>query len=226
MADFFLKAGGLALTVACWLWASKGQHSGACDVALVWGAPLLAFPITLWGRRVLDARPEPARVVRLTIPVHYAMMTVLGCGIFSAVRLLGQWPDIRIPLPRLAGLALFVVTGLVTLATVLNLAVRGFGAPMAAKLSSRLAVDWMYAWTRNPMLLATLAWSLSFGLWHQSLWFVVWMLAIVSPGLLYFVRRYEERELHIRFGASYDGYRARTPFLWPRRPRAATAAGE
>ena len=60
----------------------------------------------------------------------------------------------------------------------------------AAKLSSRLATDWMYAWTRNPMLLAMLSLLLSVGLWYRSVWFLLWVTAIVSPGLIFFVRGY------------------------------------
>jgi protein-S-isoprenylcysteine O-methyltransferase Ste14 len=35
---------------------------------------------------------------------------------------------------------------------------------------------------------------------------------------------YEERELEIRFGQSYREYKARTSFLWPRKPRARVSA--
>lgn len=36
---------------------------------------------------------------------------------------------------------------------------------------------------------------------------------------LFFVKVYEERELEIRFGASYLEYRARTPMLFPGKPK-------
>ena len=68
------------------------------------------------------------------------------------------------------------------------------------------------------MVLCTLAWFISLALWHGSAWGVLWISVCVAPVLLYFVRTYEERELEIRFGSSYAQYRARTPFLWPRRP--------
>jgi len=76
----------------------------------------------------------------------------------------------------------------------------------------------MYGWTRNPMLLCTLLCLLSWGLWYRSLWFVVWAGVSVSPGWIFLVKLYEERELEIRFGEGYGRYRAQTPFLWPRRP--------
>jgi len=37
--------------------------------------------------------------------------------------------------------------------------------------------------------------------------------------LLTIVKVFEERELEIRFGASYLEYKSRTPMLFPRRPR-------
>ena len=69
------------------------------------------------------------------------------------------------------------------------------------------------------MLLCTLALLLSVGLRYRSIWFVVWVMLIVSPGWIFFVKVYEERELGLRFGDSYLKYKARTPMLLPRWPR-------
>lgn len=104
------------------------------------------------------------------------------------------------------------------LLTVLNLALGGLGAPFAVALSQRLAVNGLYAWTRNPMVLSTIAFLISVGLWLQSMLFILWMIVLVIPAWLYLLRVFEERELEIRFGASYLAYKARTPMLWPRRP--------
>ena len=114
---------------------------------------------------------------------------------------------------------LVVITGTATLLTVVVLAWKGLGAPFAIALSMRLAADGLYAWTRNPMVLGTLACLLSMGIWFQSALFVLWVLVLVTPAWLVFVRVYEERELEIRFGAPYLEYRDRTPMLIPRRPR-------
>jgi protein-S-isoprenylcysteine O-methyltransferase Ste14 len=220
LAAAIVNVAGLALTVACWLWAREGQRSDAWNLAIIWCAPLFVYPITLLGRKALDARPVVRRAEWANILVHYAMMIALGVGIFPALRLVQTWPGSAIPVPPQVGLVLVVVTGgLATLLTVLNLAWRGLGAPFAAKLSTRLATDWMYAWTRNPMLLSTLALLFSLALWYRSLWFVAWVAVSVSPGWIFFAKVYEERELEIRFGAGYNDYRARIPLLWPRRPR-------
>jgi len=103
--------------------------------------------------------------------------------------------------------------------SVVNLALKGLGAPFAIALSRKLAVDWLYAWTRNPMVLATLVFLLSLGIWFQSALFVLWVLILVVPALLFIVKVYEERELELRFGASYLEYKSKTPMLLPRKPR-------
>ena len=198
----------------------NGQRSDGWNMALIWCAPLLTFPIALLGRKSLEVRPEVPWAEWVNIPIHYAMMIVLGAGLFPGFRLILHRPTVTISGLRQLLLILVVLTGTATFLTVLNLAWRGLGAPFAVKLSSRLATDWMYAWTRNPMLLCTLAWFLSLVLWHTSAWGFLWISICVIPGWIFFVRIYEERELLIRFGASYAEYRARTPFLWPRKPRA------
>ena len=111
-----------------------------------------------------------------------------------------------------------IATGAVSLLTVFNLALKGLGAPGIA-LSRKLAADWFYAWTRNPMLLAGLAFFLSLGIWFQSALFVLWVLILFAPAVLFFIRVYEERELECRFGTSYLEYKSRTPMLFPRRPK-------
>ena len=57
----FLKIVGLVLTVACWLWARDAEHSPTWNLALIWCSPLLQYPITLLGRRMLDIHPDKQR---------------------------------------------------------------------------------------------------------------------------------------------------------------------
>jgi hypothetical protein len=70
------------------------------------------------------------------------MMISLGVSIFPAIRFIQQHPPGRIPIAEQVGYALTVLTSAAALVVVLNLAIRGLGAPFAAKLSSRLATDW------------------------------------------------------------------------------------
>jgi protein-S-isoprenylcysteine O-methyltransferase Ste14 len=140
------------------------------------------------------------------------MMIVLGCSLFPAVRAILSLPTVTLPVLRHFAWGLVALTGGSTFLTVLNLAIRGLGAPFTMKLSTRLATDWMYAWTRNPMLLSTLAWFLCLGVWHQSAWFILFLAVSVGPGWLYFVKVYEERELEIRFGAGTRSTGRELPF--------------
>jgi len=58
-----------------------------------------------------------------------------------------------------------ITTGLTTLLRVINLALKGFGAPFAITVSKKLVVGWFYTWTRNSMTLAALAIFLTLGIW-------------------------------------------------------------
>jgi len=69
------------------------------------------------------------------------------------------------------------------------------------------------------MVLAGLAFLLSLGIWYQSALFMLWVLILFAPALLFFVKAYEERELEFRFRASYLEYKSRTPMLFPRKQR-------
>ena len=215
----FLSLAGFVLTLAIWSWV-KNRPLDQLSWVIVIVAPLGVLPLAYVGRAILNARPAIDRGEWVTSLVHFLAMALLGTPIIEAIKLAYAAPGWRIPIPTEVGLALMAITGVVTMLTVLNLAVRGLGAPFAIALSRRLATDWMYAWTRNPMVLSTLALLLSVGLWLQSVLFVIWVVCIVSPVWLVLVKVYEERELEIRFGAPYLAYRAKTPMLWPRRPKA------
>ena len=112
-----------------------------------------------------------------------------------------------------------VVAARVLLSTVVNLALQRLGAPFAVALTRRLATSWLYGWTRNPMVLSAFVFLTGLGLWLQSTLFLLWVVGLFTPAILVFLKVYEERELEVRFGASYLEYRANTPMLWPRRPK-------
>jgi protein-S-isoprenylcysteine O-methyltransferase Ste14 len=184
------------------------------------------LPIFL-GRWFLDRDPTAQRAAWASTFVHYAVAIPIGAAAILAFFAALEWPcsyEMRTDLPCLTtqtavGSLLVAVTGLAGLLTVVNLAVRGLGAPFAIALTKRLATDRFYAWTRNPMVLASLAFLASLGLRLGSWWFIGWALLLVGPVMVLFLKVYEERELEIRFGEPYLAYRRRTPFLIPRVPR-------
>ena len=216
--ELFIRIALLAFTVSIWLWALNQPLSNTMNLFIIVGGVLWVFPIVWLGRLILDRQPTPDRAVWITTFVHYIMGIPFGAALIQAISTHQNWSGWKIPIPAEIGLLLVIITGTATLLTMVNLALKGLGAPFAIELSRKLAADWLYAWTRNPMVLAALAWLLALGIWFQSGLFVLWVVCLFTPALLFFVKVYEERELESRFGASYLEYKSRTPMLFPRRP--------
>ncbi len=219
----------VALLACIWLvfwWALVTPLSRFVNLTVIVAGVLLTFPVVLLGRQVLDRRRTAGHAVWTTTFVHCALGFTFGVPIIRAIVTHRDWPGWVLPVPTWVGLTLVVVTGAACAVTVGNLALKGLGAPFFIRLSQRVAVDWLYAWTRNPMVLATLALSVALGIWFQSAAFVLWALVVFAPALLFFVKRFEERELELRFGASYLEYKARTPMLIPRRPKGSRTSPE
>lgn len=208
----------LLLIWLLWWWAINASLSSPVNLSVIAGGTLLTFPVVWLGRKILDQEPTMNRAVWITTLVHTALGLTFGVPIIRAIITYPDWVSWSIPIPKGIGLSLVIITGAAFLIVVANLALKGLGAPFFISLSQKLAVDWFYAWTRNPMVLAGLALLVSMGLWFQSTMFVLWALLVFTPALLFFVKEYEERELEIRFGASYLEYKFRTPMLFPRRP--------
>ncbi|MCX6234482.1 MAG: isoprenylcysteine carboxylmethyltransferase family protein [Bacteroidetes bacterium] len=189
------------------------------NLSIIVGGVLLTYPLVWLGRKILDRRQTIGRAVWTTTFVHFGLGFTFGVPIVRAVSTYKDWCGWVLSIPSVIGLVLVIITGAAFLLTVINLALKGFGAPFFIVLSRKLVSDWMYAWTRNPMVLAGLSFFLSLGIWFQSALFVLWVLILFAPALFFFVKVYEERELEIRFGASYLEYKSRTPMLFPRKPR-------
>jgi len=212
----------VALLAFVWLilwWALVTPLSSVMNLSVIVGGVLLTFPLLWLGRKVLDRHQTTGGAVWTTTFVHVALGFTFGVPIVRAITTHRDWPGWVLPVPSAIGLLLVIGTGAACLLTVANLALKGFGAPFFIALSRKLTADWLYAWTRNPMVLAALSWFVSLGIWFQSALFVLWVLILLAPALLFFVKVYEERELELRFGASYLEYKSRTPMLLPRRPR-------
>jgi protein-S-isoprenylcysteine O-methyltransferase Ste14 len=217
--EFLVKAVLFALAWLSWRWALYASLSDGMNLSVIVGGILLAVPAGWLGRKMLDRHQTASGVAWTMTFVHFAVMLLLGASVVRAVATYRSWLMWDLPIPTEIGLALVILSGAALSLTVVNLALRGFGAPFFIALSRKLAADWLYAWTRNPMVLALLAFLLSLGIWFQSALFVLFVLVLFAPALLTIVKVFEERELEIRFGASYLEYKSRTPMLFPRRPR-------
>ena len=219
VVEISIRIALLVFTWLIWLWVLNQPLSNLMNLSIIVGAVLLVFPIVWLGRLILDKKPTTSRAAWITTFVQFAVGNLFAVAIIRAVTTHQDWSGWVLPVPVEIGLLLVIITGAAFLLTVVNLALKGFGAPFFIVLSRKLAMDWMYAWTRNPMVLAGLTFLLALGIWYQSALFVLWALILFTPALLVFVKVYEERELEIRFGASYLEYRSRTPMLFPRKPR-------
>lgn len=215
--QLLLRGALLAFVWLSWWWVSGARLSTVANLSVITAGVLPVFPLVWLGRKILDRRRTVSRAVWTTTFVQFALGLLLGIPLVRALATHRDWPGPALPVPSAIGLALVAFTGAVSLLAVANLAVKGFGAPFFIALSRKLAADWMYARTRNPMLLAALALLLSLGIWFQSVLFLLWVLLLFAPAMLVFVKVYEERELEIRFGAAYLDYKSRTPMLFPGR---------
>jgi protein-S-isoprenylcysteine O-methyltransferase Ste14 len=219
VVEFLVRVALLALVWLILRWALVTPLSSVMNLSVIVGGVLLTFPVVWLGRMVLDRHQTTGGAIWTTTFVHVAMGFTFGVPIVRAMATHRDWSGWTLPVPTPIGLLLVIGTSAACLLTVVNLALKGFGAPFFIALSRKLAADWLYARTRNPMVLAALSWFLSLGIWFQSALFVLWVLVVFAPALLFFVKVYEERELEIRFGTSYLAYKSRTPMLFPGRPR-------
>ena len=217
--ESFFRIVLLAFIWFIWWWVLNAPLSSVMNLSIIIGGLLLTFPLVWLGRKVLDRNQTIGHTVWTTTFVHFGLGFTFGGPIVRAVSTYQDWPGWIFPIPSVIGLVLVIITGAAFLLTVINLALKGFGAPFFIALSRKLAADWLYAWTRNPMALAGLAFFLSLGIWFQSALFVLWVIILFAPAYVFFVKVYEERELKIRFGASYLEYKSRTPMFFPRKPR-------
>jgi protein-S-isoprenylcysteine O-methyltransferase Ste14 len=222
--EFLLRIALLLFIWFIWGCALNASLSNVMNLYIIVGGVLFVFPLVWLGRKILDRHQTTNCVAWITTFVHCGLGMSIGVAIIRAVTTHQDWSVWVLPVPDKVGLLLVTITGLAFLLAVVNLALKGLGAPFFISLSQKLAVDWLYAWTRNPMLLAALAFFLSLGIWFQSALFVLWVLILVIPAFLFFVKVYEERELEFRFGASYLEYKSKTPMLFPRKPREGSGA--
>lgn len=208
----------MAIILTIWLWVLNMPISKVLNLAIIIGGVLLSYPLVWLGRKALDRHQTTDDAIRITTFVHCGLALTYGIPIVLALSTHRKWPGWLLPIPSEIGLILVIITGTACFLTVVNLALRGLGAPFFIALSRKLAVDWLYAWTRNPMVLTALALLVSLGIWFRSLYFVLWAIVIFAPALLFFVKEFEERELEIRFGESYKEYKSKTPMLFPKKP--------
>lgn len=210
----------LFLIILCLAWYVLSAVS--LPTAVLLAVSLLGPPgliLAAWlGRHALDRKANPENALQVTGAVHQAVMITLGSAAIAAVRLFGTFPVWEIPIPDVLGLALVILSSLLLLTSTANLILSGLGMPVAFLPTRQVASNWLYGWTRNPIVLSGLLFLFSLGLWMRSTSLVAWTVVLLAPAAVVVLRVFEERELEIRFGTGYLDYKARVPMLIPRIP--------
>lgn len=135
-----------------------------------------------------------------------------------ADRALGLPPFPHGPAVLPAAALLVAAGGFFALWTVYVQFARAEGTPLPMMPTQRLLTDGPFAWCRNPMTFGTVSVYLGLSL-AVGAWSALALVALGAALLLSYIRRVEEAELGLRFGADYLQYRERTPFFLPRPPR-------
>ena len=146
-----------AIILTIWWLVLNAQFSNIINLLIIVGGVLLTFPLVWLGRKILDRHQSIGHAVWTTTFVHFGLGFTFGVPIVLVLSTHHNWSGWVLPVPSVIGLILVIITGTASFLTVVNLALKGFGAPFFIKLSQKLAADWMYAWTRNPMVLAVLS---------------------------------------------------------------------
>ena len=208
-----IAIGGLGIALLTWRWASAHMHDRSTCLLTMFLPLTLAPVVAFAGRRFLRGKRTLAEVKLATTLVHYGVAIPMGVAIIAAMKTAQQWRYWPFSFPQVPATILLAVTGAAVTWTVLNLAWRGLGAPFGIVLSHRLATDWAYRYSRNPMAVSLAAFFAALGLWLESGLFLVWLVLALVPAEISFLSLYEERELELRFGPQYLSYKARTPMF-------------
>jgi protein-S-isoprenylcysteine O-methyltransferase Ste14 len=129
-----------------------------------------------------------------------------------------QWSPILSPWFGLTvGCLLIVPSWLFALWSVYRLFTIGRGTPVPLLATHQLVVEPPYTYCRNPMALGAIGMYLGVAVVFRSPGAMVLVL-LFAGALLAYIKRGEEGEMELRFGADYLAYKQRTPFLIPRLP--------
>lgn len=159
---------------------------------------------------------ELARRTLLQSAILWPMFFIVLPWALTRVERAAGWPTDFGPLAiRFAiGGTLFVVAGLINLATARAMINDGGGTPLPICMANRLATRGPYAVVRNPMCMSALAQGLGVAILIASPLTAAY---VVLGGIVWHVliRPTEERDLTARFGDAYVEYCRSVRCWWP-----------
>jgi len=152
------------------------------------------------------------------IPGTVVFLVISPLMLFFFSRYLGSFISICFPRNLEISIAAAALLTAVTLMSwgFVQLWFDGMGTPAPITPTKNLVTTGPYKYCRNPIELGTDFYFLFLGIWFDTL--VTGLLCMLMGMLLGYgyIKIIEERELKLRFGKSYDEYRAATPLFFPR----------
>jgi len=186
---------------------------------------LLAFILGVWVLGVwLRRHPSKANAEKSSRIMHFLFFAGLGAPFFIGIfypglthldELIGLSPLPAKPFFLIAGIIL-AIPGLYLLG-ISNKLVRSLGGGANAfRLTRQIVEGDVYRYTRNPMSLGYYLFALSAGFLSGSTLLTLFVLLGLIPAHVFFLKFFEELELELRFGESYNQYKQKVPFLIPK----------
>ena len=183
----------------------------------------LGVAVLGWWLRKHPSKPNAEKASRIAHFLFFAGL--VGPGLVSVfypgLTRLDELVGIN-PLPwrlffLIAGVML-AIPGLY-LMVVSNKLLRKLGSGANAfRLTQQMVEGDIYQYTRNPMSLGYYLLALGIGFISGSTVATLAVLLGIVPAHLFFLKFFEELELDLRFGESYQEYKQKVPFLIPRVP--------
>lgn len=185
-------------------------------LVFIMGAAILG----LWLRK----HPSKVNAENSSRIMHFLFFAGLGTPFLISLFYPGLTHlDDLIGLEPLPWRSVFLIAGLILAAmglyflAVSNKSLRALGSGTNAfRLTKRIVEADIYQFTRNPMSLGYYLFALGVGFISGSTLLTLYVLFGLVPAHLFFLRFFEELELELRLGESYEVYKQKTPFLFPR----------
>jgi protein-S-isoprenylcysteine O-methyltransferase Ste14 len=200
-----------------------------------WLGVVLMFPAMIWsGNFAIGLSPafheKMFRISKETttswiLMKTFAQIVVVWSLILFVFPMLIVWIETKIgiaqfafPFQKIFSAILFVLLSSVGVSGALTMAKIGRGTPLPLDSASKLVVAGIYAFVRNPMAISGIGQGLAVGLFLGSP--LVLLYALMGGAIWQMIfRQLEEEDLHEKFGADFEKYRANVCCWIPRLKR-------
>ena len=162
-------------------------------------------------RRILALLPA-GLVFLILLPY---VILVLGPNLDARLGMQGFYVGV---INIILGGVMMIVGGFFALWSIYAQMTRGRGTPLPLMPTQELLIRGPFAYCRNPMTLGTILAYLGLGIMAGTVCGCAIVLTLAAL-LLFYLKRFEERELAERFGDPYLRYKQQVPFIIPRLPK-------